>query len=70
MGDLIKTWGMPGTGAGEFSTPHDVAFGANGEVIVCDRENNRIQFFDLDGRFIREVGDLFHPMDVHVIPKG
>jgi sugar lactone lactonase YvrE len=69
-GDLIRTWGVPGTGPGEFSTPHGVDFTASGEVIVCDRENNRIQFFDVNGKFIREVGDLFHPMDVLVDSEG
>jgi len=69
-GKLILSWGVPGTGPGEFTTPHDVDFGVDGSVIVCDRENNRLQFFDIEGNFLREVGDLFHPMDVHVDAEG
>jgi DNA-binding beta-propeller fold protein YncE len=69
-GELICTWGTPGNGPGEFTTPHGFDFTADGEVVVCDRENNRIQFFDIDGRFIREIGDVFHPMDVLVDSEG
>src|ERR1700730_9547892 len=69
-GQLISSWGSPGTGPGEFSTPHDLAFTNNGEVVVCDRENNRIQLFDLDGKFIRDIRDLFHPMAVVVDTEG
>jgi DNA-binding beta-propeller fold protein YncE len=65
-GKLIRSWGIPGTGPGEFSTPHDLAFTENGTLVVCDRENNRIQLFDLDGKFIRDIRDVFHPMAVVV----
>jgi peptidylglycine monooxygenase len=37
---------------------------------VCDRENNRIQIFDVDGKLIRVIGDLFHPMAVAVDAGG
>jgi peptidylglycine monooxygenase len=69
-GKLLLSWGIPGAGPGEFTTPHDLDFGPGGEVIVCDRENNRIQFFDVEGRFLREVTDLFHPMGIVVEPDG
>lgn len=69
-GERICTFGTPGSGPGEFTTPHGVDFTADGQVVVCDRENNRIQFFDVDGRFIREIGDVFHPMDVLVDGEG
>jgi DNA-binding beta-propeller fold protein YncE len=65
-GKLIRSWGVPGTGPGEFSTPHDLAFTKDGTLVVCDRENNRIQFFDVDGNFIRDTRDVFHPMAVVV----
>ncbi|MGI8550410.1 MAG: 6-bladed beta-propeller, partial [Dehalococcoidia bacterium] len=65
-GALIKSWGSPGNGPGEFSTPHDISFTQTGEVVVCDRENNRIQIFDVEGGLIRQVPDVFHPMAVSV----
>jgi sugar lactone lactonase YvrE len=30
-------------------------------VWVCDRENNRIEFFDLEGNFLGEWAGLAHP---------
>jgi peptidylglycine monooxygenase len=69
-GKLIRSWGNPGMGPGEFSTPHDLAFTDDGTLVVCDRENNRLQVFDLDGKFIRDIRDVFHPMAVVVDPEG
>jgi peptidylglycine monooxygenase len=69
-GRLLKSWGSPGSAPGEFSTPHCIAFAKNGDVITCDRENNRIQLFDENGKFIREICDLFHPMAVTVDSEG
>jgi sugar lactone lactonase YvrE len=69
-GELIKSWGAPGAGPGQFSTPHALAFTHHDEVVVCDRENNRLQIFDVDGGLIREIPDLFHPMAVAVDADG
>jgi hypothetical protein len=45
---------MKGSGAGQFDTPHSIAI--DGDVIyVGDRENARIQLFDLSGRFLRSA---------------
>jgi DNA-binding beta-propeller fold protein YncE len=53
-GKLLKQWGTPGTGPGEFNLPHSICVDAKGRVIVGDRENNRIQVFDADGKFITQ----------------
>ena len=60
-GELIKSWGKPGTGPGEFDLPHCVRVDPRNRVMVADRENNRIQFFTLDGEYIEEWGDLLQP---------
>ena len=44
-GKYLMTWGKPGTGPGEFNTPHAIAVDSKGRVYVSDRENNRIQIF-------------------------
>ncbi|MEJ7699209.1 MAG: NHL repeat-containing protein [Pyrinomonadaceae bacterium] len=46
-------WGQKGTGEGEFNDPTGLAVGGD-RVFVTDAANNRIQVFDLDGKFIRQ----------------
>jgi DNA-binding beta-propeller fold protein YncE len=53
-GKYITAWGKKGTGPGEFNTPHVVAVDSEGLVYVSDRENNRIQIFDGNGKFLRQ----------------
>jgi DNA-binding beta-propeller fold protein YncE len=50
-GAHITSWGRPGTDPGEFSLPHNVAMFGDDGVIVCDRENHRVQVFSVDGEF-------------------
>lgn len=54
-GNWIKSWGEPGTGPGQFNTPHSIAIDAEGHVYVADRGNGRIQVFDTDGKYLREI---------------
>ena len=50
-GRLLKKMGRNGTGICEFSNPRGVRIRANMEVWVCDRDNHRIQIFDLSLNF-------------------
>ena len=54
-GNWIKSWGEPGNGPGQFNTPHSIATDAQGNVYVADRGNRRIQVFDGDGKFLRQI---------------
>lgn len=54
-GDWVGQWGEPGKGPGEFNTPHSIAADAHGDIYVADRGNRRIQVFDHDGSFLREM---------------
>jgi DNA-binding beta-propeller fold protein YncE len=54
-GNWIKSWGEPGSGPGQFMTPHSIATDNAGNVYVADRGNGRIQVFDGDGKFLREM---------------
>ncbi len=54
-GDWIKQWGDRGSKPGEFNTPHGIASDAKGNIYVADRGNRRIQVFDSDGKFLREI---------------
>src|SRR5215469_2303986 len=54
-GNWIKSWGGPGEQPGQFSTPHSIAVDAEGHVYVADRGNRRIQVFDSEGNFLRQI---------------
>lgn len=54
-GNWVKSWGEPGDQPGQFRTPHNIAVDANGDVYVADRGNSRIQVFDGDGKFLRQI---------------
>jgi len=69
-GALLRTWGRPGAGPGEFTTPHAVRVHADGRVLVADRENNRVQVFSPEGEYLDAWGDFYHPMDIYVDPQG
>lgn len=51
-GRFLKSWGTAGKAPGEFNLPHAIVVDASGRVLVGDRENNRIQIFDRDGKLL------------------
>jgi len=65
-GRFIKTWGRKGTGPGEFNVPHGIAIDAKGLLWVTDREGQRIEIFDAEGRYIREVKYAGLPCGLHI----
>ncbi len=69
-GEHLLSWGNPGTGPGEFSTPHGIWVDAESRVYVADRENSRVQIFDEDGSYLSEWRDLYHPMDIWMDADG
>ena len=54
-GKFIKSWGGKGKEPGKFDVAHGIAIDAKGLLWVTDRENQRIQIFDADGKFVREM---------------
>jgi len=54
-GKLIKSWGESGARPGQFSLPHNVCMLGDDQIVVCDRENFRLQVFTTDGEFVRMV---------------
>jgi sugar lactone lactonase YvrE len=54
-GRFITQWGGKGTAPGQFQVAHGAAFDNKGLLWVTDRENQRIQVFDADGNFVREM---------------
>jgi len=54
-GNWIKSWGEPGDQPGQLNTPHSIAVDAQNNVYVADRGNRRIQVFDGEGKFLRQI---------------
>jgi DNA-binding beta-propeller fold protein YncE len=46
------SWGEPGGAPGQFMLPHGVWIDRRGQVLVCDRENDRVQVFDQNGKLL------------------
>ena len=69
-GTLRASWGGPGSGRGEFTTPHAIAIDSRGRVLVGDRENNRVQVFDRSGAFLAAWTDFYHPMQIWIDGRG
>lgn len=57
-GKYLASFGGRGEQNGEFRTCHGLALDTRGErplLLVCDRENRRLQHYDLDGNFVATV---------------
>src|SRR6185295_12180765 len=54
-GKFIKSWGGKGKEPGKFDVAHGISIDAKGLLWVADRENSRIEVFDQDGTFVREM---------------
>lgn len=69
-GRLLFSWGEPGSGPGQFHIPHGIAVDWSGTVLVADRENSRIQFFNDNGKYHHEWTDVARPCQVFVDCDG
>jgi len=73
-GRYLDSFGGPGTEKGQLRTPHGMLLDTRGdapELLVADRENNRLQAFDLEGEALSIVtGMLRRPCHVHPGPGG
>ena len=52
-GNLMSSVGREGAGLGEFKNPRGVALSNRNELLVCDRDNHRIQVFSSKLEYIR-----------------
>lgn len=63
-GELLHSWGEPGPGPCQFNLPHGIDMDALNRVIVVDRENHRLQLFDVNGNLLNIWAGLKQPMDL------
>jgi DNA-binding beta-propeller fold protein YncE len=61
-GRWIKSFGEPGSGPGQLNTPHSIATDNQGNVYVANRGNSRIEVFDGDGKYLRQI-KISEPFD-------
>lgn len=70
----LKSFGGRGTNDGKMRTPHGLFMDTRGEeplLLVCDRENHRLQWFTLDGEFVRKMDKgLRRPCNVWPTDNG
>ena len=50
---VFQLWGAGGSGDGQFNEPTGIGIGG-GMIFISDRDNHRIQVFDLEGKYIRQ----------------
>jgi hypothetical protein len=55
-GSLIRSFGSPGSGNGQFNNPVELAMGPNNRIYVTDQDNHRIQILERDGTFVSAFG--------------
>jgi streptogramin lyase len=68
-GKFIKSFGQFGHGPGEFDQPHSLAMDSRGRLFVGDRNNNRVQIFDQDGKFLDQWPQFSRPSGVFIDRK-
>jgi hypothetical protein len=61
----LKTWGGTGKEPGKMQTPHGIWLdnrpGREPALIIADRANARLQYFDLEGKFLSIVEGVLYP---------
>ncbi|NBR86120.1 MAG: 6-bladed beta-propeller [Proteobacteria bacterium] len=67
---FVKAFGGRGVEEGKFNTCHGIALDTRGEkplLLVCNRNNNRVEHWDLDGNFVKVIQkNLRMPAAVHI----
>jgi DNA-binding beta-propeller fold protein YncE len=57
-GKKVREWGAAGRGPGQFRLVHSIQIDASGVIYVADRENGRVERFDLNGKYLGEWDNL------------
>jgi sugar lactone lactonase YvrE len=65
-GKFVSEFGKWGAGDGEFDQPHALAFDSKGQLYVGDRNNNRVQVFDQNGKFIEKMYQFSRPSGIYI----
>lgn len=63
-GTLLLSWGTLGDEPGQFNIPHGIWVDGEDRVYVADRQNNRIQIFTSQGKYITQWTDFLQPCSI------
>jgi len=69
-GKRVHEFGTAGTGPGQFHLPHSIVIDRENIIYVADRENGRIEKFDLDGKFLGEIPNLGRTYSLKIATDG
>jgi sugar lactone lactonase YvrE len=69
-GRLLSHFGKAGSGEGELFHPTNIAVTPEGDVLVVDTSNYRVQRFTAEGKFIRSYGTVGSVPGSFARPKG
>ena len=70
-GTFLYTFGKQGNQDGQFNWPHGMLVDRSSNLLVCDRNSNRVQQFTLDGRFTgNTITHLPDPTGIATAPDG
>ena len=64
-GKLLFSWGEPGQGPGQFRLVHSV-WEHKGRVYVADRQNDRLQVFTPEGKFLEAWPGYLQPCKIFI----
>ncbi len=62
--------GGKGTGKGQFDSPTGIAVDPNGNVLVADTGNRRIEKFSPNGAFVTDIGEFEEPNGIAIDHAG
>ena len=73
-GNFVYKFGNRGKGKGDFKYPHCLSVNTeSGHLMVCDSRNDRIQVFELNGKFGTngsKLGEFNSPLSIAVLSNG
>ena len=70
-GTFLYKFGIRGSEDGDLENPYGISVDSSKNLLVCDRNNNRVQQFSLDGLFTgKTITDIASPTGIATAPDG
>lgn len=69
QGRYVRQWGEQGNGPGQFALPHSIVADPENRLYVADRDNGRIQVFDVQGKLLAVWDNGIIPWGLWITPQ-